>query len=236
LNIHLQEKESVYVKRDGPNDDVVDVTELSRKYPKKAVQDYEKAREELRKGNSAKAIELFAGVVKLAPDFYAAHNSLGTLYQKASRFRDAENEYKLARELNPRAPEPLVNLGSLYIDEAAARAAEGTEVVGKILDNALDILEESLKIKRTAMGYYFLGTAYYRSKFDEEAETNLKLSVEMDSRLAAGQLMLANLYMRQRKWREAVERLDKYLADNPNAADRPQIESTRAKIAERMKE
>jgi tetratricopeptide (TPR) repeat protein len=236
LNIHLQEKESVYVKRDGPNDDVVDVTELSRKYPKKAVQDYEKARDELRKGNSAKAIELFAGVVKLAPDFYAAHNSLGTLYQKASRFRDAENEYKLARELNPRAPEPLVNLGSLYIDEAAARSADGTEVVGKILDNALDILEESLKIKRTAMGYYFLGTAYYRSKFDEEAETNLKLSVEMDSRLAAGHLMLANLYMRQRKWREAVERLDKYLADNPNAGDRAQIESTRAKIAERVKE
>ena len=235
VNIPLREKESIVIRRDGPSDDVVDVTELSRNYPRRAVQDYEKAREELRKGNNAKAFELLSSVVKLAPDFYAAHNMLGGLHQKAKRFREAEAEYRLARQLNPRAPEPLVSLGSMYIDEALARANEGEKVVGKILDDALDILEESLKIKRSAMGYYFLGTAYYRSKFDEEAETNLKLAVETDSRLSAGHLMLANLYMRQRKWRDALERLDKYLAENPNAPDRGQIESTRGRVAERVR-
>jgi Tfp pilus assembly protein PilF len=237
LNIPLREKErTILIKPDGgAADDVVDIAELGRKYPKKAVQDYEKAREELRKGNNAKSIELLSSVVKLAPDFYSAHNTLGTLQQKAGRFRDAENEYRRARELNPRTPDPLVNLGSLFIDEAASRAKEGKEVVGKILDSALDTLEESLKIKRSPMGYYFLGTAYYKSNFYEEAEDNFKRALEMDSRLPAGHLMLANLYMRQRKWKDALGHLDTYLAENPKAADRAEIEETRTKVAERIK-
>jgi tetratricopeptide (TPR) repeat protein len=235
VNIPLREKESIVIKHQGADDDVVDIAELGRKYPRKAVQDYEKAREELRKGNDTKAIELLLSVVKLAPDLYSAHNTLGALYQKTQRFREAEALYRQARKLNPRTPEPLVNLGSLLIDEAAARAQEGEAVTGKILDDALDILEESLRIKRTAKGYYFLGTAYYRSKFFEEAETNLKLALEMEPRLASGQLMLANVYIRQRKWAPAVEQLDAYLTDNPKASDRAQIQETRAKLAERIR-
>ena len=237
VNIPLTEKErTVIVKPDGgAADDVVDLGELTRKYPKKAVQDYEKARDELRKGNDAKATELLESVVKLAPDFYSAHNTLGTLYQKISRYPEAETEYRRAKELNPKSPEPLVNLGTLFIDEAASRSKDGKEVVGKLLDNALDTLEEALKIKRSAKAYYFLGTAYYKSEFYPEAETNLKHALEMDPHLPAGHLMLANLYMKQRQWRDALKHLDTYLTDNPKAADRAQIEETRAKVAERAK-
>src|SRR5262245_26665799 len=117
VNIPLREKETIVVRHQGAADDVVDITELGRKYPRKAVQDYEKAREELRKGNDTKAVELLLSAVKLAPDFYSAHNTLGTLYQKMNRFREAEALYRHACKLNPRTPEPLVNLGSLLIDE-----------------------------------------------------------------------------------------------------------------------
>src|SRR5262245_66129864 len=91
LNIPLREKvKIIIVKPDrGDADDVVDIAELGRTYPKKAVQEYEKVRDELRKGNDTKAIDLLVGVVRLAPDFYNAHNTLGTVYQKASRFREA---------------------------------------------------------------------------------------------------------------------------------------------------
>ena len=237
MNIPLREKEKLIVIKPGGGaaDDIVDLAELGRKYPKKAVQDYEKAREEMHKANDAKAIELLVSVVQLAPDFYSAHNTLGTLYQKTSRFRGAEAEYRRARELNPRTAEPLVNLGSLFIDEAAARAKEGEEVVGKILDAALDTLEESLKIRRSAMAYYFLGTAYYKSNFYEEAETNLKRAMEMDAHMPVVRLMLANLYIRQRKWRNALDQLDAYLNENPKAADRAQIQDTRGKVAQRIR-
>jgi Tfp pilus assembly protein PilF len=237
LNITLREKEKVIVVKPdgGAADDIVDINELGRKYPRKAIQDYEKAREEMRKGNTSKAIELLQSVVKLAPDYYTAHNTLGTLYQKAGRMNEAETEYRKARELNPRNAEPLVNLGSLFIDQAAARVPEGKEIVGKILDDALDILEASLKIQRTPMGYYFLGTAYYKSDFYEEAEDNLQHAMEMDPKLAAGHLMLANLYIKQKKWPDALTHLDAYLNENPKASDRLEIQDTRSKVAQRVK-
>jgi Tfp pilus assembly protein PilF len=237
LNIPLREKEkTILIKPDGgAADDIVDIAELGRKYPRRALQDYEKAVEEIHKANDAKAVELLEGVVKLAPDFYSARNTLGTLYQKTSRFREAETEYRRAHELNPRSADPLVNMGSLFIDEAAGRAKEGEDVVGKILDGALDTLEEALKIKRSAMAYYFLGTAYYKSSFYEEAETNFKHALEMEQHLPVGRLMLANLYMKQQKWQDALEHLDAYLSENPNTADRAQIQDTRSQVAQRIK-
>src|SRR5215471_18155483 len=237
VNIPLREKEKlITVKPDGgAAGDLVDVNELSRNYPRKATQDYQKAIDKIHKGNNAKAIDLLAGVLRLAPDFYSAHETLGTLYQKESRFREAETEYRRAYELNAKATEPLVNLGSMFIDEAAARAGEGTDVVGKILDNALDILEESLKIKRSAAAYYYLGTAYYKSTFYEEAEENLKRALELSGHPPATRLMLANVYMKQQKWTTALEHLDAYLRENPKAADREQIEATRSRVAQRVR-
>jgi len=237
VNIPLREKEKlITVKPDGgAAAALVDVNELSRNYPKKATQDYQKAVDEIHKGNNAKAIDLLAGVLKLAPDFYSAHETLGTVYQKESRFREAETEYRRAYELNAKAIEPLVNLGSMFIDEAAARAGEGTDVVGKILDKALDILEESLKIKRSAAAYYYLGTAYYKSTFYEEAEENLKRALELDGHPPATRLMLANVYLKQQKWPGALEHLDAYLTENPKAADREQIEATRSRVAARAR-
>lgn len=238
VNIPLTEKGSI-VKAPGgsagPEASIVDIAELSRKYPRRAVQDYERALEENRKGNSGTAAELLAGVVKLAPDFYAARNTLGTIYQKMNRYREAETEYVKARELNPRSAEPLVNLGSLYIQEADARTQEGEEVVGKILDSALDTLEEALKIRRTALTYYLLGTAYYKSTFYEEAETNLKHALDFDSHPPATQLALANLYIKQQNWESALAHLDAYLIENPKEAGRAEIQETRAKVAQRVK-
>jgi Tfp pilus assembly protein PilF len=238
VNIPLREKtELIRTPADGGSEasSVIDVSELGRNHPRRAVQDYEKALEELRKGNTDKALELLTGVLKLAPDFYAAHNTLGTIYQKANRYREAETEYRRARELNARSADPLTNLGGLFIQEADARIKEGEDVTGKILDNALDTLEEAIKIKRSAMAYHLLGTAYYKSAFYEEAEANLKLALEFPTPVPTTRLMLANLYIRQKKWANALLHLDAYLAENPKAPERGQIQETRAKVVERVR-
>ena len=235
VNITLREKERfIVVHPDGvASDQVVDLDELRKHYPRKAVQDYEKARDEIRKDNVPKALDLLVGVIQVAPDFYNAHNTLGTLYQKTGRFSEAENEYRRASELNPKSADPLVNLGSVLIDEAVGQTDRGT--AGKILDEAMDTLEASLKMKRTVEGFYFLGTAYYRSAFYEEAEDNLMRALALNSGLGATRLMLANVYMKQRRWQKALEHLDAYLAEHPKAADRRQIEETRLRVAERIK-
>ena len=206
---------------------------LSRKYPRKIIQDYEKAQEENRKGNAAKAIERLEALLKEAPDFYSAHNDLGTLYQKQNRFRDAEREFKLARELSPMSALPLVNLGGMYLQEADSNLEKNPDLVGAILDDALDTLDEAVALEpHAAVAYYLLGTAYFKSAFFEEAEHNLKRALEMERSLGAARLMLINVYLRQESWQSALEHIDLYATENPNAPNRLQIQEIRSKVVE----
>jgi tetratricopeptide (TPR) repeat protein len=213
--------------------DVVDITDLQRKYSKKAVQEYEKAIEAIRKNELEKAITLMEDVVKLEPDFYQAHNNLGVFYQRAERYRDAEKEYDTARELNPRAAEPLVNIGSLLIQESDTRRNESRTIVGRILDDALDILEEAVKMDpRSAVGYYYLGSAYYKSDFYDDAEQNLLRSQKLDPKSRPVRLMLINVYMKTAKWQNVLDQLNAYLKENPKAPDRAQMQEMRDKVIE----
>jgi len=216
---------------DESDPELTAVAELSRKYSKKILQDYQKAVEYIRKGDHVHAAEQYEAILKLAPEFYYGHSTLGSLYLKAERYRDAEREYNAARKLNPRVTPPLLNLGKLYLQEAEASAGKGPSLVGRILDQALDAFEEATKLDpSSATAYFLLGTAYYRSDFNEEAETNLKRAIELDSKMGPARLMLANVYSRQEKWDDALKLLDSYLATNPNAPDRAQILEVRTNL------
>src|SRR5207244_7721998 len=123
--------------------DVFKISELSRKYPRKSVDDFQKAVESKRKGDAAKAADLLEGVVKVSQDFYEAHNLLGTVYQGMDRYRDAEKQYNLSRNLSAESVVPLVNLATLYLQEAEASDKEGPLVTGVIYDDALHILQDA---------------------------------------------------------------------------------------------
>ena len=212
------------------------IAELSRKYPKKVLQEYERAVDYNRKGEAAHAAERYEAVLKLAPDFYYGHYSLGILYQKMERYRDAEREYNVARKLNPKSDQPLLNLGKLFMQEADASADKGPILVGRILDQALDILEEATKLQpASAMAHFLLGAAYHKSDFEEEAEANLKRAIEIDGAMESARLMLANVYIRHEKWDNALQLLDAYLAHNPNGSDRVQVEEVRSKVQQSLK-
>jgi tetratricopeptide (TPR) repeat protein len=216
---------------EGEDPDVVDINQLNKKYPKKALQEYEKALEVSRKGDTAKAIKHLEEAVKLAPDFYHAHNNLGVAYLKAQRFPDAEREYQRARELNPRADQPLVNLAVLYITQSDLRREEGREVFGKFLDDAMDKLDEAIKLRpQSAVAHYYLGTAYYKSDFYDEAETTFKKARQLDPAMGNARLMLVNVYIKLKRWNDVAEQIDAFIQENPKAQERKAMEDLRQKL------
>jgi Tfp pilus assembly protein PilF len=75
-----------------------------------------------------------------------------------------------------------------------------------------------------------LGVLFYRANSNALAEGSLNQALFIEPYLGSARLALANLYIRQKKWNEARSQLDKYLSDNPFAADRAQVESFRAKL------
>ncbi len=220
---------------DAADPDVVDVSQMKENFPKKATQNFEKALEEKKKGQTERAIKLLEEAVQIAPAFYHAHNNLGILFQGAKRYGDAEKEFRRAHDLNLKSAEPLTNLGSLLIEMADLRGAEGDEVRGKLLDDALDALEQAVKLNpRSPIAFYYLGAANYKSSFYEEAEAALVKALELDSRLNTIRLLLANVYLRQGKWREVVQTLDAYLQEDPKASDRAAVEERRARIQKEL--
>jgi tetratricopeptide (TPR) repeat protein len=217
---------------DAADPDIIDVSQMKERFPKKAVQNFDKAMEEKQKGQFDKAIKLLEESIQIAPTMYQAHNNLGLLYERVKRYDDAEKEYKTAHQLVAKAAQPLINLGSLYIREAEEQKGEAGEAVGKLLDQALDALEQAVSLNpRSAIAYYYLGSANYKSNFFEEAEAALKKAVDLDRGMSGVHLMLANVYVKQMRWKEVLDCLDTYLKDNPKASDRPTVEKMRDNIA-----
>jgi len=143
VNMILTEKARTVVEPATWDSSVVQVDELSRKFPKKAVDDFQKALDSKRKGDTARSQELLEGVVKIAPDFADAFNLLGTVYQGMDRYRDAEKQYNMARNLSPGSVAPLINLGVLYLQEAEANEKEGPFVTGVMYDDSLHSLQDA---------------------------------------------------------------------------------------------
>jgi Tfp pilus assembly protein PilF len=210
--------------------------EMRRKYPKKAVDEYEKGQDELRKGDLAKSLQRLNNAIKEAPMFFEAHLLLGTVNYKLKKMVDAETSYQKARELDPKSTQAMLNLGQLYIETAQASAERDPAAAAKVFNAAYDLLSQAVKADaKSSTAAFLLGIASYRSNRNDEAETNLKRALELDKRNGQAQVMLANVYIRKKNWEGALASLDAYLKDHAKAPDVRPIQETRAKIADMMK-
>src|SRR5688572_3298415 len=226
----------------GEVNEVVDVTELKRVFPKKAVEEFERARNERLDGQPDRARVRLEKLVKQYPDFYDARNALGSVYLEMKRYRDAETQYNEARRLKPTSAAPLVSLGSLYVQEAEASlnpqpGVAGVAVAGGdlgiILNDAREVLAAAIKIKPDAsFAYYLTGIVEMGSARYPKAEENLQKALEIEPKLRWARLGLGNLYVRQGKLKEALIEYDKYLEEYKKVANRPEVEKTRAKVAQ----
>ena len=228
----------------GEVNEVVDVAELKRRFPRKAVSEFERARAERVKAQADVAQKRLEKLLQQYPDFYDARNVLGSIYLEAKRFRDAEVQYNRARELRPNSAAPLVSLGSLYVQEAEASVEQNPAQldvavlgadVGVILDDARSVLEAAIKIKPDAsFAYYLLGIVEMRADRYRESEPLLRRALEIESRLRWARLALGNLYVRQGRLREALAEFDAYLTEFKKMANTQEVGQVRAKVAAQL--
>jgi tetratricopeptide (TPR) repeat protein len=237
VNIILDFQEERVVKPatdfSGEETEVVDVSEI-RKYPPAVIEKLRSAEKDVQSGNYAKAVPVLEEVVREAPELYQAHRTLGMAYQKLDRYRDAETEYRTAADLRQTSAAPLINLASLFLQEADASASQGSSVVRGILNEALGSLNAALKLKPDApFAFYLLGVTYYRSAFYEDAEDNLKRALELAPELLEAHLALANVYVKIQEWPNAIAQLDAYIAASPKSPMRDQVLAMRSKVVTR---
>lgn len=230
INIFLERERFKAVDKSGSP--VVDLKQLRAKIPGKAVDEYEKALKESPKGNPSKIIERLERALKLAPDFYEAQNTLGVQYLRLQKYRDAETAFERARDLNPNAAEPLINLGTIYYQEGEIQSDSGNaeEAAGRF-QKAVDVLEESIRRNPlSAPAHNYLGAALYKTASYERAESMLNRALQLDEELQQAHLTLINVYTRQSRFNEALDKINAYLKKNPDSPQRAALQGIKEKI------
>ena len=229
----MAEPESQFAFR-GPQDysaetDTVDIKDLGRS--PKVNKQFQDAMKKLQKGDVNGALARLESILADAPDFYDAHKILGIAYQHSHRYPEAEAQFRLARNLRPSSPAPLIYLGSLYLEQAGDGSNSNTPPLD-LLEKAREVLLRAVELNSgAAFARYLLGVAYYRLGSYSDAEHTLLRALDLDSELGDIRLALANVYIRVQDWSKALVQLDTYLRDNPGAANRESILSTRTKVA-----
>ena len=222
VDIALYEIPEVVETGGGADPLRVDAVTLAMRHPEEAVEEHEKSLRDSVKGDTKRAIERLEKALRLAPDFYEARNNLGVQYQKSGRFEEAESEFRRAHELNRTAAQPLINIGSLWLEQSDFQPA-------------LVVLREAVRLEpRSPAALYYLGYALYKLEQLDEAENLLIRALEID-RASTTRLMLANVYRQQQKYDRALEQLEAYLEENPQGEERDAVGDLRSRLLKQLK-
>jgi len=189
----------------GSNPYLIDPGNYNKRFPKKAVKEYDKGLEAEKKGKTDEAIERYRGALKIAPDYYPAHNNLGSLYLGKGDFTSAEAEFREAVRLDQNEAQAYFNLGNVFL--LTKRYTESESVLDAGLQRRPD----------SAFGRFLSGSLNTRMGKFAEAEKSLREALRLDPTMSQAYLQLVNLYLQQNRREDAIAELQAFLKAFPNA-------------------
>jgi Flp pilus assembly protein TadD len=202
----------------GSNPYLVNLAEYSKKFPKPAIKEFEKAAKRGAEGNLDSAIEHYLKALKIAPDFYPAHNDLGSAYIKKGEFASAEKEFNEVLRLNPSDASAYFNLGNVAL-------------LMKRFPDGLRYVDEGLrKQPNSGTGLFIQGSLLRQSGRFIEAERVLRQALAADPALSRAHLELVNLYRQQNRKEDLVAELQTFLKLFPSDPLAPQVKDTLVRL------
>jgi len=189
----------------GSNPDMIDVREYADRFPKRAVKEFEKGLGADAQGKHDDAIRHYLKAVEIAPDFYLAHNNLGSAYQSKSDFPNARKEFERVVQLNQSDAAAYFNLSNVYM------------LTGE-LPQAQQYLDEGLRRQPdSALGQFLLGSLDLRLKKLPQAELALLRAIELSPTMPQPRLQLVNLLLEQGRKEAAESQLRDFLDKLPDS-------------------
>lgn len=212
------QKEPLPNRDNGSNPYMVDLAEYRRQFPKKAVKEFERGLDSDRKGKRDEGIRHYEKALSLAPDFYPAHNNLGSDYLAKRDFKSAQDQFEQAIKLNQSDAQAHLNLANLLL-------------MTKNYEGALSSVQEGLKRQpNSPLGQFLLGSIYERLGKFPEAERALRQTLELAPKMSRVRLELVNLYLAQQKKAEATAELKAFLKDSPDDPLAPKVKEALNKL------
>jgi tetratricopeptide (TPR) repeat protein len=189
----------------GSNPDMIDVHEYSDKFPKPAVKEFDKGLSADAEGKRDEAIRHYQKAVAIAPDFYLAHNNLGSDYQAKSDFPNARKEFERVVQLNQSDAAAYFNLSNVCM-------------LTNQLPDAQKYLDEGLRRQPdSGLGQFLLGSLNLRLKKLPQAELALLRAIQLSPTMAQARLQLVNLLLQQGRKDAAETQLHDFLDKLPDS-------------------
>jgi Tfp pilus assembly protein PilF len=168
------------------------------------------------------AARQFREAVEAHRNFYAAQLALADQYMKLQRHEEALSAYRRAGELKPDRPEPYVGVGVTLVNQR--RYEEGIRLLRGLIE-----VDRSLSAPYLSLGYAEMMTGDLRS-----AEEHLLRALEL-ARPPIAHVYLANVYEQLGQFAKAVEHLQSYLKDNPDAPQAAAVRGAVEKLKKKIK-
>lgn len=202
----------------GANPHLVSAEDFRRKYDKEAVQEFDAGVKDDEHGKPQNAIKHYRKAVEIAPEFYQAHNNLGSALLHENKLPAAESEFRQAIELNQADGNAYFNLGNvLYLTQR--------------FEEAVTTLQEGLKREpQSALGQFLFGSALSRQGRLEEAEGALLRAMELDPQKPEVRLQLVNVYLMEQRKDDAIDQLRTFAKLFPRDPLLPQARAVLQKL------
>ncbi len=225
LAIFLRPERTEPAESTRGGDLIVDLGQLALDIPDDVREDFDDARRISGEGRYAEAGELLESVVERVPEFYDALEALGMNYFHLGRLEDARDVLLRAHEISPQSPGALLNLGTVLYNQGESVAAAGDSTTSaELFQSSADRLREAIdRDPFSAPAHLRLGSALYKLGDLDLAEAALLRALEFDPGLIDSRLMLANVYIRQSKFREALIETELFLEAGPESPYRPAV-------------
>lgn len=193
----------------GANPDITDVREFSANFPKSVLKEFHKGVEADQSGKKDDAIRHYTKAVQIAPDFYPAHNNLGSDYLSNSKLPEAHKEFERVVQLNQSDSEAYFNLSNVCM------------LMGQLGDAQQYLSEGMRRQPDSALGHFLLGSLDIRTGKYEQAEAALRQAIQLSPVMAQARLQLVNLLVQRGRKADAVAQLHEFLTAFPDSSFTP---------------
>jgi hypothetical protein len=213
-----KKEDPIGARASGGNPYLVDLADYNKHFSKKATKEYGRGVDAEHKGNREEAIVHYQAALKIAPDYYPAHNNLGSLYLSKSDFRSAEEQFQEAIRLDPNDAQPYFNLGNLFL------------LTGRYTESQTSLASGLQRRPDSAFGHFLEGRLLAQTGGYSDSEKNLREALRLESAMWQAHLQLVNLYLQQRRRQDAIAELEAFLKAFPSVPAVPKAKELLHKL------
>ena len=223
VNISLTPKRSETVnptasRPQGSNPNLADAREYASHFPKRVRKEFDKGVAADRAGKKDDAIKHYQKAVAIAPDYYPAHNNLGSDYLSKSDFADARKQFQEVIRLNQSDAEGYFNLSNVCM------------MIGQLAE-AQQYLQEGMRRQPdSALGHFLLGSLDIKTGKLMQAEVVLKQTIQLSPTMEQARLQLVNVLLQEGKQAQAEDELRDFVRAFPDSSFAPRARQLLQKL------